>query len=80
MSLHPNARGPRGARSIAAALVGVATVAGLLGQSASQDQSRPAFRTEANYVRVDVYASGRDGAPIGDLRRDEFQLLEDRVP
>jgi VWFA-related protein len=80
MSLHPNARGPRGARSIAAALVGVATVAGLFGQSASQDQSRPAFRTEANYVRVDVYATGRDGAPIGDLRRDEFQLLEDRVP
>ena len=59
MFLHPNARGPRGARSIAAALVGVATVAGLLGQSASQDQSRPEFRTEANYVRVDVYATER---------------------
>ena len=67
-------------RSIAAGLLGVATAVALAGQAPPQDQPRPAFRTEANYVRVDVYATGRDGAPIGDLRREEFQLLEDRVP
>jgi len=66
-------------RGIAAGLVCVGA-AGLAGQAPSQDQPRPSFRTEANYVRVDVYATGRDGAPVGDLRREEFQLLEDRVP
>src|SRR6188768_1352313 len=64
---------------IAAGLVCAAAV-GLAGQAPPQDQPRPAFRTEANYVRVDVYATGRDGTPVGDLRRDEFALLEDRVP
>ena len=48
-------------------------------QPASQDQNRPIFRTEANYVRVDVYATTRDGSVIDNLRRDEFELLEDRV-
>jgi VWFA-related protein len=49
-------------------------------QSAAQDQPRPTFRTEANYIRVDVYATTRDGAPVRDLRREDFDLLEDRVP
>ncbi|HEY1306234.1 MAG TPA: VWA domain-containing protein [Vicinamibacterales bacterium] len=51
-----------------------------LALQAQQDQPRPTFRTEANYVRVDVYATTADGTPIGDLRREEFKLLEDRVP
>jgi VWFA-related protein len=38
----------------------------------------PTFRTEANYVRVDVYPT-EDGAPVGDLRQDEFEVLEDGV-
>jgi VWFA-related protein len=48
-------------------------------QPTAQDQPRPTFRTEANYIRVDVYATTRDGKPVLDLRRDEFELLEDRV-
>ena len=48
-------------------------------QPNAQDQPRPTFRTEANYIRVDVYATTRDGTPVTDLRRDEFSLLEDRV-
>src|SRR5688572_144909 len=51
-----------------------------LALQAQQDQPRPTFRTEANYIRVDVYATTADGAPVGDLRREEFRLLEDRVP
>jgi len=31
-------------------------------------------------VRVDAYATTKDGVPIDDLRRDEFEVLEDRVP
>jgi VWFA-related protein len=51
----------------------------LSAEQAAQDQPRPTFRTEANYVRVDVYATTRDGTPIADLRRDEFELFEDRA-
>jgi len=69
----------RHSRVIAAGLACVAA-AGLGGQSAPQDQPRPSFRTEANYVRVDVYATTRDDVPVTDLRREEFQLLEDRAP
>jgi hypothetical protein len=51
-----------------------------LALSAAQDQPpRPAFHTEANYVRVDVYPT-HDGAPIADLRQEDFEILEDRVP
>jgi hypothetical protein len=53
--------------------------AALAGQGAPQDPPRATFRTEANYVRVDVYPTASDGTALGDLRRDEFQLLEDRV-
>jgi VWFA-related protein len=49
-------------------------------QPIAQDQPPPTFRTEANYIRVDVYATTRDGMAVLDLRRDEFELLEDRVP
>ena len=53
------------------------------GQSATtapppQDQ-RPTFRTEANYVRVDVYPTA-GGAPVMDLRAEDFEVLEDGVP
>ena len=46
---------------------------------AAQDQGAPTtFRTEANYVRVDVYPT-RDGMPVTDLRREDFEVLEDKV-
>jgi VWFA-related protein len=64
----------------AAAIVIASGIASVPTRIASQDQPRPTFRTEANYVRVDVYATTKDGVPIEDLRRDEFELLEDRVP
>jgi VWFA-related protein len=63
----------------AAAIVIASAIAGAPIRTASQDQPRPTFRTEANYVRVDAYATTKDGVPIEDLRRDEFELLEDRV-
>ena len=64
----------------AAAIVIASAIAGAPIRTASQDQPRPMFRTEANYVRVDAYTTTKDGVPIDDLRRDEFELLEDRVP
>jgi VWFA-related protein len=36
----------------------------------------PTFRTEANYVRVDVYPTTKDGAPIMDLTQQDFDVVE----
>ena len=44
----------------------------------SQAVQQPTFRTEANYVRVDVYPT-RDGVAVADLRRDDFEVLENGV-
>jgi VWFA-related protein len=41
-------------------------------------QNQPTFRTGANYVRVDMYAT-RDGKPVEDLKVDEIDILEDGV-
>src|SRR5438552_2042473 len=58
----------------------IATAA--FGPSGPQPQPsipQPTFRTEANYVRVDVYPT-RDDAPVLDLRQDDFEVLENGVP
>jgi VWFA-related protein len=44
-------------------------------QAETAGQPPPRFRTEANYVRVDVYPT-RNGTPVQDLTRDEFEILE----
>src|SRR6267154_83025 len=36
----------------------------------------PTFRTEANYVRVDVFPTTKDGAPILNLTQQDFDVLE----
>ena len=45
----------------------------------AQEPVPPTFRLGANYVRVDVYPT-RNGEPVPDLERSEFELLEDGVP
>ena len=45
----------------------------------AQDQTpTPTFRTEASYVRVDVYPT-RNGEPVTDLLKEDFEVLEDKV-
>ena len=44
-----------------------------------QKQQPPTFRTEANFVRVDVFAT-RNGSPVHDLKLEDFQVLEDGTP
>src|SRR6185503_1837337 len=58
--------------------VSVAAVATLTAQ-APQDRGQPTFRSGANYVRVDMYAT-RDGQPIEDLKSTDVEVLEDGVP
>ncbi len=49
------------------------------GQPPQQGEQRPTFRSEANFVRVDVYPT-RDGKPVTDLGTADFQISEDGVP
>src|SRR4051812_17287549 len=48
-------------------------------QAAQDQDARPTFRTEANYIRVDAYPT-RNGAPVTDLKAEDFEILEDKVP
>ena len=57
-------------------LVLAALIAGAAG---AQEPPQPTFRTEANYVRVDVYPTS-NGAPVTDLTKDDFEILEDGAP
>src|SRR5436190_1509215 len=52
---------------------------------AAQPQGReggqpPSFRTNINYVRVDVITTDKKGNPIGDLKATDFEILEDNKP
>jgi VWFA-related protein len=62
-------------------LMRFALVVGLTAATVTaQDQPTiPTFRTEANYVRVDVYPT-LNGAPVPDLAKDDFEVLDDRRP
>jgi VWFA-related protein len=44
-----------------------------------QAQDQPTFRTGANYVRVDMYAT-IDGKSVEDLTAEEVEVLEDGAP
>jgi VWFA-related protein len=67
----------RGIAALLVAAAGACAVSALT--QAAQDQPRPTFRTEANYIRVDVYPT-KDGRPVGDLTKDDFEVIEDRTP
>ncbi len=62
---------------VGAGMLCAATIAGAV--LLAQDPPQPTFRTEANYVRVDVYPT-RDGAPVTDLTAADFEIVEDKAP
>jgi VWFA-related protein len=45
-----------------------------------QTPQRPAFRTEVNYVELDVSVLNRDGSRVRGLRPDDFEVLESGKP
>lgn len=47
--------------------------------TAQAPQNQPTFRSGANYVRVDMYAT-RDGNSVNDLTAADIEVLEDGVP
>ena len=54
--------------------VGLIIVATFLGVAIDAQQPPP-FRIEANYIRVDVYAT-RDGVPVADLTANDFEVRD----
>jgi len=62
----------------AAAAQSGAAQTGSTATPAGQNQP-PVFRSEANFVRVDVYPL-RDGTPVEDLRAEDFEVIEDGTP
>src|SRR5580692_862422 len=65
MSSHP-------LRMFSAAVVSVALLA--------QDQNSPTFKTNTNLVIVNVAVKDKSGKAIGDLKKEQFTLLEDGKP
>ncbi|HKH70375.1 MAG TPA: VWA domain-containing protein [Vicinamibacterales bacterium] len=58
-------------------LIGAAVVST---QNAPQGGAPPIFRTGVNLVRVDVIVADDDGTPVTDLRKEEFEIVEDGRP
>jgi VWFA-related protein len=63
-----------GLGALALALSGI-----VVSPQAPAPQPPPTFRTEANYVRVDIYPT-KDEAPVADLTQADFEVLEGGVP
>jgi VWFA-related protein len=61
-------------------LASAAVSVGAQSPASTPTPQRPTFRGGINYVKVDMYASTRDGMPILDLQRDDIELLEDGKP
>lgn len=47
-------------------------------QTQTRDPQQPIFRTEANFIRVDVFPT-KDGRPLRDLTAGDFDVREDGV-
>ena len=47
---------------------------------ATQADQTPIFRTDINFVRVDVIVSDRQGNPVHDLKQEDFEVTEDGKP
>ena len=71
-------------RITASLALAVAAAAAAIAQSGAppvppQNPQTPTFRTQANYVRVDVYPTAA-GQPVMDLRAEDFDVSEDGAP
>jgi VWFA-related protein len=64
--------------SALACFVAVVTLAGQEGQPRDPQAADPVFRSSANAIRVDMYAT-KSGEPVTDLRPDEVEVTEDNV-
>jgi VWFA-related protein len=78
------------AYSVLAAVLAAPLALGVKAQDAPAQQPAPApaapadqtpiFRTDINFVRVDVIVTDRQGNPVHDLRQEDFEVTEDGKP
>ena len=61
-----------------AVALGALAVVAVLAQTPAQPPP-PTFRTEANYVRVDIYPT-KDETPVTDLTQNDFEIFESGAP
>ncbi len=72
-------------RALASAVAALCATSLVLAQSGGDKSSSqapqqpPTFRSEANFIRVDVYPT-KNGKPVQDLSQEDFEVLEDGVP
>jgi VWFA-related protein len=45
-----------------------------------EPQAPPVFRSSTRFVSVDVVVTGKDDAPVADLTRDDFEVIENGKP
>lgn len=50
------------------------------GDAQDPTATQPTFRTGINFVRVDAIITDKQGRPVADLSRDDFEVLEDGQP
>ena len=70
----------RWSRSSVVAVLMLVTAGALVStqeRPAPQGGGQPTFRTGVNIVRVDVIVTDKDGNPVADLNKDEFEIVED---
>ncbi len=48
--------------------------------TAGQPDQPPVFRAGINFVRVDVIVSDKNGNPVGDLKPEDFEVIEQGKP
>jgi VWFA-related protein len=63
-----------------AVLILVCLKAPILPGLAAQGPANPTFRTGAKLVQVSVIAQDKQGKPVADLRREDFQLFDNGAP
>jgi VWFA-related protein len=74
-------RAGRLALTLALALTAVPVpAASLVPGARGQDAPVPTFPAAAELVQIDVVVTGADGTPVVDLRREDFEILEDGRP
>lgn len=61
-------------------LFAATSLLGLVVASVAAQQAPPVFRSAVQLVTVDAVVTGKDDAPITDLTRDDFEILDNGTP
>ena len=64
-------------RHVLGVAIGTLTAATLLAQAPPQAQDTPTFRSGVQLIDVDVVVTDKDGNPVRDLTKDDFEIIED---